>query len=1022
MPVSAQYGCPRSPPPPAARVPQPLDSAPMSDHASTPPRAAPDAPSPRAAISRDLADTVGLLGELLGRAIREQGGAERFDLVEELRLLCIRAEEQGAAALRDRAAARIARLELAEIDWLLRAFTTYFHLANKAEQREIVRVNRARSRPGAGRPRPESIDEVIADLRARGVPLARVLELIRSLDVEPTLTAHPTEARRRSVLQKQQGIATVMAELQSGEAFPDEAAAALERLFLQVALLLATDEVRPERPDVRDEVEQGLYFLESSIWNTLPWLHHDLAAALERHYGARPELPAFLRYRTWIGGDRDGNPAVTGPVTRWTLSLLRQRALELYLDELRELRRELSISDRRAPVPDTIYASIEEHAAEEPLSPVLARRYRREPYRRKIAHMTRGIERLLEAERAGRAAAGAGHAGDGAAAEGAAGAAAAAPAASDAGAPPYDVPRFVRDLETIRDALEESGFGVIARHGRVARVLTLARTFGFHLAALDLRQHSRVHEAAVAELLAAAGVHEDYRSLDEEARVRLLTAELANPRPLLPPGAELSPATAEALDTFRAAREAIARDPAAIGSYIVSMTHAVSHVLDPLLLAKEVGLWRLRDGRVQCAVDVVPLFETIEDLATAEERLCELFAHPIYREQLRARGDFQEIMLGYSDSNKDGGYWMANWSLHRAQERLGRVCREHGIDFRLFHGRGGTVGRGGGRANQAILAMPPAANNGRIRFTEQGEVISFRYALPDVARRHTEQIVNAVLRVVAGTAAAEDPPGAAEVMDRIARRAMATYRELIDDPGFWDWYTRATPIEQISRLPIASRPISRGEIGEVDFENLRAIPWVFAWIQSRYIVPGWFGIGHGLSAALRGGDDGDAGDDVDAGDAGDAGNYDAARLATVREWYRSWPIFRSLIDAAQREMARARLEIARRYAELGGRDSVAGAGGAGGMGGAELHARIERDFVLAREAILAITGQQALLENRPVIAESIRLRNPYTDVLNLLQLELIRRYRAAEPGAREPLRQALFLSVNGIAAAMQSTG
>jgi phosphoenolpyruvate carboxylase len=933
--------------------------------------------SPRRAdapVSRDLSETVRHLGELLGRAIREQAGEERYQLVEELRLLCIRADAEGDPTLRDQAAERIATLELAEIDWLLRAFTTYFHLANKAEQQEIVRVNRERSRAATGRSRPESLDEVVAQLREQGLPLDAVAALIRSLDVEPTLTAHPTEARRRSVLQKQQGIASVVSDLRSGEDSPDEPA--LERLYLQVALLLATDEVRPERPDVRDEVEQGVYFLEGTIWNTVPWLHEDLAAALDRHYGARVDLPPFLRYRSWIGGDRDGNPAVTGQVTRWTLSLLRQRALELHLHELRELRRELSISDRRAPVPDSIYAYLEELEARDPLPPVLARRFRREPYRRMIAHMTTGMERLLEAERAARP-------------------------LDDP--PPYDLPRFVRDLETIRDALDASGFGVVACHGRVARLLTLARTFGFHLAALDLRQHSLVHEAAVAELLRAAGVVDDYLALGDDARVQLLTAELANPRPLLPPGAELTPRTAEVLDTFRAAREAIARDPAALGSYIVSMTHSVSHLLDPMLLAKEVGLWRMRDGRVECPVDFVPLFETIDDLAVADGRMRELFSHPIYREYLRARGDFQEIMLGYSDSNKDGGYWMANWSLHRAQDRLGRVCREHGIDFRLFHGRGGTVGRGGGRANQAILAMPPAANNGRIRFTEQGEVISFRYALPAVARRHTEQIVNAVLRVVAGSGPAEDPPDAAEVMDRLAHTAMAAYRELIDDPRFWEWYTRATPIAQISRLPIASRPVSRGEIGEVDFENLRAIPWVFAWTQTRYLVPGWFGIGRGLTEALQPGSDRD----------GEAEAFDSGRLAQLRKWYRAWPIFRALVDSAQREMARARLEIARRYAGLGASPGADDAG---------IHDRIEQDFDLARRAVLAITGQRELLENHPVIGESIRLRNPYTDVLNLLQFELLRRYRATDDAGREMLRPALFLSINGIAAAMQSTG
>jgi phosphoenolpyruvate carboxylase len=389
----------------------------------------------------------------------------------------------------------------------------------------------------------------------------------------------------------------------------------------------------------------------------------------------------------------------------------------------------------------------------------------------------------------------------------------------------------------------------------------------------------------------------------------------------------------------------------------------------------------------------VPLFETVEDLEAAGERMAALFAHPAYRRHLEDRGRFQEIMLGYSDSNKDGGYWMANWALHRAQGELGRVCREHGVDFRRFHGRGGTVGRGGGRAGQAILAMPPVVHDGRIRFTEQGEVISFRYSLEAIARRHLEQIVSAMLLATAGaTEAAAEAEGedAARLMSAIAERSQRAYRELIDDPAFWRWYTAATPIEQISNLPIASRPVSRGSTDEVDFDGLRAIPWGFAWTQTRYLVPGWYGIGKALSEVME---------------AEPGAEQELARL------YREWPFLTAVVNNAQREMARARLEIAERYAALAGEG--------------DFHARIAEDFRRAREAILAITGQEELLSNNEVIRKSIALRNPYTDVLNLLQIELLRRYRAADEGdeeGRRGLREALYLSINGIAAAMQSTG
>jgi phosphoenolpyruvate carboxylase len=435
-------------------------------------------------------------------------------------------------------------------------------------------------------------------------------------------------------------------------------------------------------------------------------------------------------------------------------------------------------------------------------------------------------------------------------------------------------------------------------------------------------------------------------------------------------------------------------DPASIGSFIVSMTHSVSNVLEVMLLAKESGLWGITDDAVETSLDIAPLFETIEDLGAADRFMDQLYQHPVYRLHLAARGHLQEIMLGYSDSNKDGGYWMANWALYRAQRRLGRVCRDHSVDFRLFHGRGGTVGRGGGRANQAILAMPAASHSGRIRFTEQGEMISFRYSLADIAHRHLEQIVNAMILATAGaevgeTKAFEPSDSDIAIMEDMAATSMSTYRELIQDPRLWYWYTRITPIEHISRLPIASRPVSRRSADEVDFESLRAIPWVFSWTQVRYNVPGWYGVGKALDGAVASGA--------------------ADRLRVL---YRTWPFLGAVVDSAQHEMARARLQISRRYAELEDFESVDDG----------YHGVLKRDFDLAEGHILALTGQEALLDDTEVIRNSIRLRNPLTDVLNQMQIELIRRYREAGVEEADAIRRAIFLSINGIAAAMQSTG
>jgi len=956
-------------------------------------------------ISRPLSENVNLLGAMLGEAIRARYGDEMLERVEELRLLCKRAEQESDPSLRERAAERIAALDAPGLVALLRSFTSFFHLVNQAEKQEIVRVNRARAREGgAEAARPESIGATVRRLAEGGVSADEVQAMIARLDIQPTLTAHPTEARRRTVLEKQRRIAELIARLRQSQPTPEEEEALLDSIYDEILILLATDEIRTERPEVRDEVRQGLHFLAGVIWDTVPRIHDDLRRALRRHYDVEPELPPLLRYRSWIGSDRDGNPNVTAEVTRWTLEVQRRAALERYIDELDALRDELSLSEQQVPLPEPLARSLERDEAEAPLPPGEARAFSNEPYRRKVSHMRVRLRRLLEDERnaARDAAHGESHdASQDAYHDASHGGSHGAGGSADERSAEYDARRFLDDLSLIARCLEESGFGGIARNGRLARVITLARTFGFHLAALDVRQHSAVHERAVADLLKTAGVEDDYASLDEAARCALLERELRNPRPLRPRGAQLSDEANDLLAAFEVVRDAARHEPDSVASWIVSMTHSVSDLLEPMLLAKEVGLWALEDGRVRSALDFVPLFETVEDLDACGERMAALFGSELYRLQLDARGGMQEVMLGYSDSNKDGGYWMANVALQRAQDLLGRTCREHGVDLRLFHGRGGTVGRGGGRANRAILATPPSVHNGRIRFTEQGEVISFRYGQPDIARRHLEQIVSAMLRTVApgGADAGESrndaqPPREAEaLLERIASSSMSAYRELIDDPDFWGWYTAVTPIEHISRLPIASRPVSRGAASEVAFDGLRAIPWVFAWTQVRYLVPGWYGTGAGLGRLL---------------------DEEPAAADRLSELYRSWPFFRALVENAQREMGRARLPIAQRYAAREADDATETTG---------FHDRIAEDFRRGADALLRVTGQDALLDSDPVIQRSIELRNPYTDVLNLVQLELLRRFQHDhDERSRDQLRQALFLSINGIAAAMQSTG
>jgi len=942
-------------------------------------------------LSPVLRDQVARLGRHLAEVTRREAGPELLELAEELRRLCVEAD-RGAGAGPPRAAAeRLAGLPTERLVALLRVYTALFHLVNQAEKQEIVRINRERSRGAPERPRPESVDAAVARLREAGIPAEELFALLDRLDIEPTLTAHPTEARRRSILFRQEGVAAALGRLYAGDPAPDERWHVEATLHNEIALMLATDDIRVERPSVRDEVLQALYFVEGTLWRAVPAIHLDVLRAVEARYGATRPVAPFLRYRSWIGGDRDGNPRVTPDVTRWTFATQRRRALELHRGELLALRRELSLSTRHVEAPTELLEAVEADAAL--LTAAERRRYRFEPYRLRLSQILRRVDEGLGAARAAEA--------EGRIAD------------------PADYPAaaFRGDLDLLARALESSGFDRVARTGRLARMRVQAACFGFHLLALDVRQHSAVHERAVDRLLALAGVTERYAALDEKERLAVLEAELLSPRPLLPRGRAPGRDLAATLEVLEAMRRAAALEPESVGGYVVSMTATASDVLEPMLLAKEAGLWeRAEDGSVRCPVDFVPLFETIGDLEAAADRLRSLCRHSLYRHQIAARGGLQEVMLGYSDSNKDGGYWMANWRLHQAEHGLGRVAREEGVELRIFHGRGGTVGRGGGRANQAILALPPELHNGRIRFTEQGEVISFRYSLEGIARRHLEQIVHAMLESAAGVAVDreavpehDDPRGRS--METMARAAMQAYRELIDRPSFWPWYAAVTPIAQISQLPIASRPVSRGDPEEVDFAGLRAIPWVFAWTQPRYNVPGWYGLGSGFAAAQA---------------------ADPEAPARLRELYRTWPIFRALVDGARRELARSRLGVAAAYDRAFAPAEAAGPEG--------IHAAIEAEHCRTVRAVRALCGEDVPLADSPAIDATIHFRNPLTDVLNLVQIELLRRARTAREAVADPeagaagsegapadegtaaLDHALLLSVNAVAAAMQSTG
>ena len=890
--------------------------------------------------------------------------------LHEILALCTAAGDAIDHPARDEAAARLHALDVDAIVQLVELVTTRFHLLNMGEQLSIAKINHDRELAATARsPRAESIAEAVAMARAGGISAAAFAQGLRTVDVGPTLTAHPTEARRRTVINRQLEISRCARELQEAALTPARRTELEDSIRASVSLMLLSDYVRARKLTVDDEARNGLYYLTTSIWKVVPDLVRDARTAMRAVYGDDSKALAeginatMLTYRSWIGGDRDGNPNVTHETTRATLALLRSAATALWDAEIESLKQDLSISTHRAPVPPALLEAIERDRAKWLTNEHSAAQRAHEPMRLRLMQM----KARLHAD------------------------------------PTYTSSLLVADLELLQHAAGATSVPWLADYAPLQDAIVRAKVFGLNLAALDIRQHSAVHEKSVAELVSLAGVTDAYATLAEEARLEILRRELATPRPLISDDTPLSPLTRETLRTFDVVRQSITNEPGSIRSYIISMTHGISDMLEVLLLMKERGLYHPSGGTNSRTLHVVPLLETIDDLKRGPELLRALFAEPVYRDHLARLAAYdggechgtppcQEIMLGYSDSNKDGGFLMANVALHESQERMGQVAAELGVSIRFFHGRGGTVGRGGGRAGRAILASPPAARSGRLRFTEQGEVISFRYALPQIAHRHLEQILNAAIRAAlpipleGSDVLGGSLPGEFDaLLSRLAATSMRRYRELIDDPQFWSWFVAASPIEHIGSLPIASRPVSRGGGAQFAFEQLRAIPWVFSWIQMRALAPGWFGIGAALSSCGK--------DD----------------LALLRRHAESSPFLSTILDNAAQEMARARLPIAKRYAAMG-------------PGGERFYALLESEYEVSKRHLLAITGRTGLIDHAPVIAASIVMRNPWTDILNLIQLELLKRFRESGEPDQAALRSAILASINGIAAAMQSTG
>lgn len=917
------------------------------------PEPAPPPDAPEAAAFERLRRDVDLLASSLGLALRELEGERALDLVEGVRTLTKRRRrgEPVDAELR----ALLASLALGDAEMVLRAFTLYFQLVNVAE--EIHRVRIVRLRAGSATeaaPRGESIAAAVKHLRDEGWSRDEVLRFVRALDVQLTLTAHPTEVKRATSRLTLERIAAAAKALGSGDLAPPERAVRRSELEAEVATLWQTRELAHERPTVIDEVKGALYYFRHSLLEVVPRLMLDLEDAVRTYFDGG-EVEAFgpvVRFRSWIGGDRDGNPFVTPEVTAETYGLHTQVALDAHVADVDALVQRLSQWERRVTLTPTFRNDLaEQEALHGPAS-----RFVSEPFRRRLFFVHAG---LLRERSASPVEAGPGRA--------------YVPGGYDA---TVGADAYLADLALVEQTLE---LGQSARAARafVRPVRYRAQATRFHLAPLDVREHSRVHERAVDQLLRHAAVVDDYAALAEEERVALLDRELANPRPLAAPDAVLGPEATGVLDVLRVVRRARRRHgDDAFGNYVVSMSEGASDVLEVLLLAKQAAV---------PDVDVTPLFETEADLRAAPDVMRALFAAPGYARHVRARG-VQEVMIGYSDSNKDAGFLAANWALYEAQVGLAAACREAGVPLRLFHGRGTSIGRGGGPSGRAIRAQPPGTLAGRMRLTEQGEALADRYADPDLAHRHLEQVVHAFLVASARDARPFDPLPEAfrEAMATAAAVSRDAYRGLLEADGFLDFFHAVTPIEEIARLHVGSRPARRA--GERSLGNLRAIPWVFSWTQCRANLPGWYGLGSGLAAL-----------DPDL----------------VRTMAAEWPFFASVLDLARMSLAKSDLGVFHAYLDLAPEPLRSRFGDT-----------IAEEHANSLAAVRAAGHGEGVTDPDGTLQRAIDLRNPYVDPLSFLQVDLLRRLRAmpVESPDRPALEDAVLVSLLGISAGMRNTG
>jgi len=891
-------------------------------------------------LSRDIREVV----ELLGETIREQSSQAEFDCIEEIRTTAIeyRTDERASrSAIRE----LLAAADPERKETIARAFSTYFAITNLAEERERVRQLRAGRQAGQ---LDDSIEHAVAALTGQGATAAELEQVMDDVLIEPTFTAHPTEARRKTVKSKLRTIAGIIEALDERRLADHEREQLLDRLDAEITTFWGTALVRERRPDVLDEAANVHWYIENVLFDVIPEIYDEIDRALADHTDVEVGVPKLYEFRSWAGSDRDGNPFVTPEITEETLARQRDIVLSLYRDRLEELLGRLSQHDRQITVGDRLAARIERRQERLPSTATsVADEYPGEPYRQYLMLMRESLARVSGVRQGGY----------------------------------RDASEFVDDVAALEANLRENGVPGVADE-YVEPLRRQAQTFGFILAGLDLRDHQQQHTAAVGEALDRQGI--DYAGMDEEERVEFLTEAILQDDVVLDLTdiAELSETAGRVLTRF-ACLEDWQREYGvqAIDTYCISMCEEPSHVLEVLFLADQAGV---ADPPDHAGLDIVPLLETESALSGARRIMGTLFENEAYAGALDARDNVQEIMLGYSDSNKENGFLGANWSLHVNQKRLAAITDEYDVEMRLFHGRGGSISRGGGPMNDALLALPRETVTGQVKFTEQGEAIYEKYSNKRIAARNLEQMLHAQMRAryeALGQPAAGVPKEWHAAMETAADAGREAYRDLLETEGFVEYFEQATPIRIIGDLNIGSRPASRSDDRSV--EDLRAIPWVFSWTQTRCIIPGWYSLGAGLEAYLD-----------DGGD-----------IETLQEMYAEWPFFRTMLDNAALALARTDMEIAAEYADLATTDLRE-----------RFFPRVSEEYEDAVDLVTEIAGRDHAIDP-DWLRESLDRRNPYVDPLNLLQTHLLSQTHRTEEEERT-----LRLTVKGIAAGMKNTG